>query len=180
MGLVGWVFADLMLALVIVFLATQPGDPRAGATPTTTTTTTTTTAPATTTTTKPAAPPSVDSNYICIRLQTDPSELTAGRPEYVAQVAGEVNQKLKDAGLSGRRAGIVLIFGVSSDLSRGSGYAKRFNELVVPAVSGPFVGSARRPFYGSGKGQIPEGSIELNIYPLVGPTEPRLPGSPEC
>ena len=48
LGIVGWVLADLMLILVIVFIGTQLGDPNAGlaeaaALPTTTTTTSTTT-----------------------------------------------------------------------------------------------------------------------------------------
>ena len=68
LGVVGWVFADLMLVLVLVFMGTQLGNPNAGAkprtvalissstttstlAPTTTTTTTTTLAPTTTTTT---------------------------------------------------------------------------------------------------------------------------------
>ncbi|WP_426571340.1 hypothetical protein [Aquihabitans sp. McL0605] len=182
MGLVGWVFADLMLALVVVFLATQPGDPRAGAEPkpqATTTTSTTTTAPPTTTTTKPQAPPSVDANYICIRVQTNPGQVTAGSAE-VDRVAAEVQQKLEAVGLKDRRAGIVLIFGVAGDPGPGKRYAQLFNDLVIPKVSGPFVGSARRLFWGSGKGQFADGSIELNIYPLVGPGEPRLPAASEC
>jgi len=59
LGLVGWVIADIMLLLVLVFMGTQVGDPTARAdqvsapSSTTTTTTTTTVAPTTTTTVAP-------------------------------------------------------------------------------------------------------------------------------
>ena len=58
LGLAGWLFADLLLGLVVIFLAIGyvfPGDDSSEAAPTTTTstTTTTTTTPTTTTTTIP-------------------------------------------------------------------------------------------------------------------------------
>lgn len=185
LALVGWVFADLLLGLSIVFLATQPGDPEAGAGPTTTTTApepTTTTVPPTTvpeptTTTAPIAP-GVDTQYRCIRIVPVVPRLFddegPGRDAYAQEVALAVEQRLNEAGLAGRRIGIVLVFGSSSDAGTGVSTAEEFAAVVLPKVPA-LAGAASRTFWGGGSSAAaPERSIELNVYPLVGPGEPRL------
>lgn len=183
LAIVGWVFADLLLGVALVFLGTQPGDPSAGrAAPTTTTTTTTTVPPSTTTTSTTIAkvPPGVSGSYRCIRVPTDPARLANGGPEgdqYAQQLAAELDQALRANGLAGRKAGIVLAFGTASSSGVGKQYAQLYIERVLPKVPATFGTSAARPFWGAGNDT---GSIELNIYPLVGPGQPALGPSNEC
>lgn len=187
MGLVGWVFADLLLGLVIVFLATQPGDPDAGVADVATTTPVTTTSTTTTTTTTPVddTPPGVDSQFRCLRIQTDPGRLDdPPGPEldaYVAQLVSELEVRLAEQALTGRRAGIVLLFGTDANSGVGRRYAELFDQQVVSRLPDTFGGAARRSFWGGGPGEgAPTGSIELNIYPLVGPGQPPLGAPNEC
>jgi hypothetical protein len=179
-SLVGWLFADLLLALVLIFLASQPGDPtaldRAEAArgiETTTTTTTTTTVPPTTTTT---IPPGVDNAYGCFVVTTDPAILENGsHPDHDQQlrdVTTRVQEGLERVGLGGRRAGIVLSFGVVNDEpGAGTQLAETFNELVLPRLPGVFAGpaglTANRALWSDLGPNQQNGMIEVNVYPLI-------------
>lgn len=89
-GLVGWIFADTLLVLVVIFLATQTGGavqkPVA-----------TSTAPPTTTTTKPPTR-GVDSGFICFRVATNPALLTGPpspqRDEHLTAITQQVADRL--------------------------------------------------------------------------------------
>lgn len=190
LGLVGWVFADLLLALTIVFIATQPGDPSAALrlTETTTTsapsttTTTTTTIPTTTTT---SAPPGVDSEFVCFLVRTDETILEGpASPERDAQLAdlqAQTQAGLERVGARNRRAGIVLSFGVAGDGAAGTAIAKAYNESVLALVpdvfSAPEGGvTANRAFWdGSPKADRPRGTVMVNVYPITDGQNPPLP-----
>jgi hypothetical protein len=101
----------------------------------------------------------------------------ADRDLYALQLAGELEGALRAAGLEGRRAGIVLAFGTAPNSGVGKQYAQSFIEAVLPRLPANFENSATRPFWGAGTAT---GSIELNIYPLVGPGQPPLGPSNEC
>lgn len=185
LGLVGWVFADLLLALLVVFLGTQPGDPSAGAdaTSTTSTSTTTTTAPPTTTTT---TPPGVDKEFVCIRVNTDPGLLNGPGGEakdgYLSLLAADLRNKLEERQLLDREAGVVLSFGSSPEGNPdlGKTIAQNYNELVLSRIPQVFGGAATRPFWGGGVEAT--GSIELNLYLVTGGANEALPPgfSVEC
>jgi hypothetical protein len=178
-SLVGWIFADVLLALAVVFLATQSGGAMPRVEPattdgTTTTTTTTTTTPPTTTTT---APPGVDSRFICFRVRADGGVLTgpasAQRDQQLDDLEAQVRARLAQPDLSGRRAGIVLSFGVADEPGPGRQRAEVFNDEILPRFSETFRrtdGSvvAKRAFWdGQPTATRPAGSIMVNIYPLV-------------
>ena len=179
-GLLGWVFADMLLALVIVFMGTQPGDPTAGASPETTTTTI---APTTTTT---AAPPGVDQEYICIRVRTDPGQLGSaaapGAGPYLDALAEELRSQLRARGADTRTAGVVLSFGVGSTPGPGRATAEAFNAHVLTRIPEVFQGSALRGFWDGAPGTYPAGSVMLNIYPFTDADHPAAPlgSSAEC
>jgi hypothetical protein len=179
-GLVGWVFADLLLGLSVVFLATQPGDPKAkeraavvSATTTTSTTTTTTT-----------MPPGVDKNFACLRISTDPSIMTGPdspqRDDYIATLAQKVRDNIASSVLKGREAGIVLSFGTAASTEEGTRIADAFNDDVLPRLPEVFGHSAARPFWGRNSGGASTGSVELNIYPLTGGAQASLPEAQRC
>lgn len=173
MGLVGWVFADLLLGLAIVFLATQPGDPSAAAaTPDTTTTVTT-------------VPTGVDREFACLRVTTDPGILTGTpgpqRDAHVAVLADQVRVALESASLDGRQAGIVLSFGVAQTPGEGKAIADSFNRLVLPLIPEVFERSAARPFWDGGpKAGAPRGSVGVNLCPLNNGDQPPLQPAPPC
>lgn len=164
----------MLLALVLVFMGTQPGDPDAVAP-----TTTSSTIPATTTTT---TPPGVDREYLCIRIQTDParlgSEASPGAPEYLDALADEVRAHLEAVGAADRRAGVVLSFGVSSTPGSGRAIAEAFNAHVLPRLPEVFDSAAKRGFWDGAPGANAAGSVMLNIYPFTDIDHPpAAPGS---
>lgn len=182
LGIVGWVFADMLLALVLVFMGTQPGDPTAGTRPPTTTTTTTTQPTTTTLPTTTTTPRGVDREYVCIRVQTDPrrmgSAAAPGDEAYLASLAEELRRLLAVTGMEGREAGVVLSFGVSTTPGPGRATAEAYNALVLKRLPEVFGSSAARGFWDGTPGQNPAGSLMLNIYPLTDSSHPEaVPGS---
>lgn len=179
-GLVGWIFADTLLVLVVIFLATQTGGavqkPPPVSSPTTTTTTT--------------KPPTrgVDSGFVCFRVPADPALLTGPpspqRDAHLAAIEQSVRDQLTRTGLQDRRAGVVLSFGVADEPTAGADRAKAFNAEILPRL-GPFAtrddgGSvANRAFWGGDpKAGKPDGSITVNVYPLLEGGQEPLPGPP--
>ncbi len=178
-GLVGWIFADTLLVLVVIFLATQTGGavqrPLAAST-----------TPPTTTTKPPTR--GVDSGFFCFRVATNPV-LLAGpsspqRDEHLAAIGKQVADRLARPDLKGRRAGVVLSFGVAEQPLVGADRAKAFNAEILPRL-GPFATRddggpvANRAFWGgSSKAGKPDGVITVNIYPLLEGGQEPLAGPP--
>lgn len=179
-GLVGWIFADTLLVLVVIFLATQTGG--AVQKPLTTSS-----APTTTTTTKPPTR-GVDSGFVCFRVPTDPALLTGSpspqRDAHLAAVEQLVQDQLARSGLKDRRAGVVLSFGVADEPTAGADRAKAFNAEILPRL-GPFAKRddggevANRAFWGGNpKAGKPDGGITVNVYPLLEGGQEPLAGPP--
>jgi hypothetical protein len=172
-GLAGWVFADSLLALAVVFLATLPNALPPDPPPADAEITTTSAAP----TTEPEPPPAVDSRFVCFRVGTDPALLIAppspARDAQLDDIARQVGEQLNRPDLSGRRAGIVLTFGVADQPGDGRVRAEAFNRDILPrfdpAFRRPDGGEvASRAFWdGRPTSEHPPGSISVNIYPLI-------------
>jgi hypothetical protein len=141
-GGAGWLFADLMLALAVAFLVadtvgtTPPGPPKAtrsspAAHPTSSPTRTPTPTP-----TPSASPsgPALDFHFITVYLTVDPAGLRAGSAQAKASVDAQI---ARVSGLTGRRAGLVLLFAGAQDLT-GTASAKSLNQVlagVLPSLS---------------------------------------------
>lgn len=166
-GSTGWLFADLMLAVVVMLFlgvaisaSTEPASqPPPTPAATTTTTTTTTTPPVTTTPPRPPAllPKPIEQVVFvdtAALLRTDPGVIEAMRRDVGAVLAGL---------LAGRRVGVVLTFGsaTSADIQRGIRVARLFNEHVLPFVSEQFAGAAYDSYF-TGGGDLSK--IELKIF----------------
>lgn len=178
-GLVGWIFADTLLVLVVIFLATQTGGAVQKPMDTSTAPTTTTTKPPTR---------GVDSGFLCFRVTTDPALLTGSpspqRDEHLKAIEQQVANRLAQPDLTGRRAGVVLSFGVAEQPLVGSARANRFNEEILPRLGqfatrddgGPV---ANRAFWGGNpKEGKPDGAITVNVYPLLEGGQEPLAGPP--
>jgi hypothetical protein len=166
-GSAGWLFADLMLALVVMlFLAaaiSAPEEPasKPAASRTTTSTTTTTTPPVTTT---PPPPPGLLRDPVKLDLIVDTAALLRNDPGVIQAMRGEVGALLFGP-LAGRRVGMVLTFGsaTSSDIQRGIEVARLFNLHVLQAYGGQFAGAVYRNFF-TGGGDLRKIAIEVYVY----------------
>lgn len=156
-GSAGWLFADLLLALAMIFLVAnsvghvqQPTPP----TPTPTLTPSPTPVPKL---------PVLDLNYIKVTVRVDYAALHSGNRAAIQDVERQVRNV---SGLSGRRAGLVLTFGGSAGDSNGLGLqaAKDVDARVLQDLGRQgfvFGGTVYREFFATDK---PVGTVELDIY----------------
>lgn len=177
LGVAGWVLAELMLVLVIVFIGTQLGDPNAGlntaaAGPTTTTTTTAEPPPETTATTTTLPPAGIESGYVCVVIPAV-AELAGDRPVTIADVDAVLERtrsKLESADwpYRDRKLGMVLVWGIApKDLSRkAKDLAELFEKKILSQLQDPWVSETEkfptRTFW-HGMGGEP-GHVMLDIY----------------
>jgi hypothetical protein len=127
----GWLFADLLAALVLILLGTGISQPHKPAP----------VASATIPPPKPAPPPSTTR----VGVSVSPVTVEVSLPADVADVRNQL------AGVRGRllghRAGIVLTFG-AGDESTGPMLADRVNKLLRQAYPSVFDGAVMRDFFG--------------------------------
>jgi hypothetical protein len=95
-----------------------------------------------------------------------------------------VTDRLAHPDLNGRRAGVVLSFGVADQPQAGEDRANAFNAEILPrlglfatrADGGPV---ASRAFWGGNpKAGKPDGAIIVNVYPLLEGSQEPLAGPP--
>lgn len=161
-GSAGWLFADLMLALVVmlflVTVITTPSKPPAKPPvhPPTTTTTTTTPPPTTT------RPPGLLPDPVRLDVEVDTNGLMNNDPVAIAAIRQNVSQ-LVTGPLQGRQVGMVLTFGTasSSNIQHGIQVANAFDAQVLQALGGQFAGAAYQGFFQGGGDQS---KITLQIF----------------
>lgn len=159
-GSTGWLFADLMLALVVMLvlaaglaLPKEPAHPKAKPTPTPTTPT-----PTPTHTRPPRLLPTPVKRDISVNadglLRNDKHTVNALR---------KTVRHMLDKPLDGRRAGIVLTFGPGGgDITRGVQIAKHFNdEVLQPLGGGRFTDDTAYRSYFQGGGKL---SFEIFVF----------------
>jgi hypothetical protein len=102
----GWLFADLLLALFVIFLASQPAIPRLQPTPTPVPTL----APGVTPT--PTPEPRLDFHYHRFQLTVDYQGLLNNDPTAIANVKQQVRAQPV---LQGRSVGLAIVYGGTLD-----------------------------------------------------------------
>lgn len=153
-GSAGWLFADLMLALVMMlFLATAISASNATpkpALPTPTPPPTTTTTPPVTT--APPQQPRLLPDPIPLDVTGDVEGLLRNDHAAIVDMRQKVRKKLAKR-LASKRAAIVLTFGPapSGDIGRGVDAAAKFNKQVLLALGGPFATATFRPYFQNDK-----------------------------
>lgn len=159
-GMTGWLFADLLLALAVIFLVanTVAHVPAPPPTPT----------PTPLATATPAPPNVLDLDYIIVQLtQVDYAGLHQKNPGAIEAIERQI---ITDPRLMGKCAGLVLSFGGSVGESNGIGTqaATDVDEIVLPRLGKTdhkdfrtFAVAISRPFFAPTK---PVGSIELDVY----------------
>lgn len=156
-GAAGWLFADLLLALAMIFLVANS---RADIKPLPTPVVSPTITPSPTPLPKP---PVLDLHYITVIVHVDYGALSSGDPGTIAKVEQQIRSVAK---LQGRRAGLVLTFGGSQGTSEGTGLqaAKDLDAKVLQNLGSQnfvFNGTVYREFFATDK---PVGTIELDVY----------------
>jgi hypothetical protein len=190
-GLAGWLFADLLLALMFVFLAIGfvieadglAEEEQVAAATTTTTTTTTTTLPPSSTTTTVKICPGIEPLGANENRQRDLrlDYLTDGTAEEQQQLRDEINDFLNDRiGIRLREQGIdnvdpssvtvgyMLVFGGTGggSISSGKARAQQFLDGIGALMPERFPGGSDtlgRAFYHSGSAR----EIEIEYFPRV-------------
>jgi hypothetical protein len=156
----GWLFADLLLALAVIFLVANsvahvPAPPSIP-TPTPVATAT------------PAPLPVLDLNYIEVPLtQVDYAKLHQKDPSAIAAIEEQI---IANPNLAGKCAGLVLTFGGSAGDSNGVGTqaANDVDKIILPRLGTidhkefrSFAVAVSRPFFAPGQ---PVGQILLDVY----------------
>lgn len=195
--LAGWLFADLLLALMVAFMVSAPGTllptptptPSATVTPSATATlllptATFTPIPATATVTStpqpptatitPVAteePPKINKDPLVFEFRVDAAALLGENQGARAEERMRARKLIEDefAPVKTERAGIVLTFGTSDDIAEGNRLAIQVNELLAQVYPDTFGDAALRVFH-----FIPEppdparrGMIKVEVYMFV-------------
>lgn len=159
LAVAGWLFADLLAALVLVLLGTRmTAHPPVRPSPSPSLSLSPTAFPSPT----PPAEPSPTIGRRPVGLSNDP--VTA-----VVTVSDErsLRRELResfDDELSGRRAGLVLTFG-AGDSAQGTALANRVNSTLRAMYPAVFRGAVTRDFHDSG---LTWGHAEVEIYLFTG------------
>ncbi|WP_183064439.1 hypothetical protein [Streptomyces sp. gCLA4] len=179
--LAGWLFADLLLVIVLVVLGSEmpaaAPDPDPPPTPTAT-------APAPVTATpdpsrSPSPTPSdtsrpggLDPVTVSVGIRLDPDALIAGSPSETAELARQVNEEIKR--YAGRTAAFVMVFGTvrsggSVDNGRSDAYATavaRQLPQAAPRFFPPYSEKIIRGYHDSGAG-IASGTARIELFFLL-------------
>lgn len=185
----GWLFADLLLGLMVIFLIASPGGqkllptPTPTLTPTQTPTTTPTLIPTWTPTQTPTATPTqtptatptptptrppraIAQNPVKFSFTTDADALLRGDAGERERLQRIVQSNFKDSNVLDRHAGVVLTFGVARTGSEGEALARAFNQVLQEALPNVFDRTVFRDFH-----DITEpdkrGAIVVEIYFFV-------------
>lgn len=146
-AIAGWLFADLLLAFLIITLGTDSG-PSAGAA-----------AAAEAAGQSPdgapeeeALPQGLELDPVVVEVNTAPSTVASGGDEAVGLLEGEL------ADVADREVGMVLTFGGSA---QGKAFAEDINDLLPRAHPEAFEDAVTRAFHDLGK---PVGWARIEIY----------------
>lgn len=184
--LTGWLFADLLLGLMVIFLVSAPGaplpqpktstptptlTPTVTSTPTATPTQTVTPPPTSTPTVSPTPSPtatpvpilSLEQTPVSFAFRVNPDAFLDQRANEIDRVLQEIRDRL--APLNGRRAGIVLSFGNASRPDRATALSRQFNLLLHQAM--PTLIDSRtitRDYIQLSNDLEKQGLIEVEVY----------------
>ncbi|WP_369362889.1 hypothetical protein AB5L52_06115 [Streptomyces sp. CG4] len=145
--LAGWLFADLLLLLLVIALGSLPREQRTGAKPTPS-------APS-------SAPPSTRAAERGLVLK--PCSFTVGTGS-AGSVPQQFGAQLRGAGVADRTAGFVLSFGTAPDPGPGQDAADKVNAMITDGFS-RFKHAPKRGYWKGG----PSGKVRIDVFFLATP-----------
>jgi hypothetical protein len=165
--LAGWLFADLLLALVVILLGTMtapPISPSAGAepspSPSSSSGSSATPSPEPTPSPSNTEPPGIERTPEIVEVPVNTAALLANSAAERARLGREVIRRTQD--FNGRQAGIVLIWGCNSDISLGVAMAERTAPVLRRSRPVMFSGAATRKL--GDRGCANEVRLEIFYY----------------
>ncbi|MER7730202.1 hypothetical protein ABTX80_04905 [Streptomyces erythrochromogenes] len=178
--LAGWLFADLLLVIVLVVLGSEvpAAAPDPHPSPTATATATAATpdpshgTSASPTPSDTARPGGLDPVTVSVGVRLDPDALIAGRPSETAELTRQVTEEIKR--YEGRTAAFVMVFGTvrsggSVDTGRSDAFATavaRQLPQAAPRFFPPYSEKIIRGYHDSGQA-IPSGTARIELFFLL-------------
>lgn len=150
--LAGWLFADLLLLLLVIALGSLPKEerhkpPNPSPTPSETAT----------------ASPSQSAQVAEQGLVLKPCSFTV-KTGSAASVRGQFTKQLRSAGVDGRTAGFVLSFGTAPEPGPGQAAAERVNSVITKEMP-RFRNAPKRGYWKGG----PSGNVRIDVFFLATP-----------
>jgi hypothetical protein len=170
-SIAGWLFADLLLGLAMIFLVSTTGSIKASPPPSPVGLSRTP-SPSATALTKATPTPRVGLNLTPIPFQVsvDSAKLLSNDPNEIlslkSQLRSQINQKMVNH--RNVRAGLVITLGYHREILNGVRLAKKGNEILLEVDSEIFDGSVMKPFWYSLDVNHPAGTITFEIYVFLG------------
>jgi hypothetical protein len=169
--LAGWLFADLLLVLVLVVLGGEV--PAAVATPVTPSPTGTASPGAPTASPSPSRRPGLDPDSTSLKFHVDATKIIDGDHQAIATLENDIAQAIKQ--YHGRSTALVIVWGSVADCggctSIDQGRSLKLAQVVaplLPQVSSSFFPAYSekiiRPYY---DGQGAPGTLRLELFFLV-------------
>ncbi|MEV5880069.1 hypothetical protein AB0L75_38860 [Streptomyces sp. NPDC052101] len=145
--LAGWLFADLLLLLLVIALGSLPREQRTGTAP------------------RPSAPSSPPPSTQAAErgLVLKPCSFTV-RTGSDASVRQQLGKQLSGAGVADRTAGFVLAFGTAPDPQPGQDAADKVNSQITGGFS-LFRHAPKRGYWKGG----PSGQVRIDVFFLATP-----------
>lgn len=189
----GWLFADLLLGLSMIFLVSNTQSAPLTPTPTVTSAPTTagtlvpwltltptptpaatltptpTPTPTPTLTPTPIPPPSLNRYPVSHLIRADPAALLTGNASAKSAEINRIQEQIRQlfgAYDGSSRAGIVLAFGTANTYSEGNDLARQVNRSLRDTLPGVFDDSTVFRDFHDLSGEY--GSVQIEVYFLIG------------
>ncbi|BCB81586.1 hypothetical protein GCM10022251_16620 [Phytohabitans flavus] len=161
--LAGWLFADLLLVLFIITLASAPIAPMAALDPSPSPETAAASPSLSPSPTATPGPPALELDAVTFDFTVNVDALMGGRSAASSALVAEFKRKLRAERLAGREAGFMLTFGYAEQPgyrnSLGRNLAQKVNEVVVGSVPG-FERARFRSYWSQG----PVGKVQIQVF----------------
>ena len=175
-SLAGWLIADLMLALAVLFLAASPGGaivaspgPSASASPSPTPTPTPTPTPGTSPTPTPTPSPTPIACVTSVVLKEN--NLTVS-PERSGKLPSDAKLKRAFSRFGGKRIGLLLVYSHGTTPEQGKAWSGAVLETLLGAFKMELKGSIRKPFFDK-SGAV--GTVNFTAFLLQSDCKPAKP-----
>lgn len=153
----GWLFADSLLMLMVIGMASEPAVPLAVKQATPVPSASVPAVPAPSGTAKSARPPAVEQKPVVVVLPRGATEKAVLRTAFGVQLR------------SRRRAAFVLTFGTAVRPGDGVQRARAVNARLRKALPQLFGGSAQRSYWQAVDAQNPPGSVRVELFLFTEP-----------
>lgn len=172
-SMAGWLFADLFLGLIVVFMATAQVPPKMGPSPTPTFYETLTSIPSPSITPKPlpsvpvstSLPPGLDVQPFTFNIEIFiMPDFLARNEEAIQDFIRQVDKKL--GGKKTQKAGLVITLGYHRQISVGLQLAQTANDLLISKFPNTFSSATTvtKSFWYTSDEIHPSGTLRFEIY----------------